>query len=253
MTSTQRNPESTSFGEEHVTADQKTEKVLGVFDSVATRYDIMNDVMSGGIHRLWKDSLIRQVNPQAGQSILDVAGGTGDIAFRHFDATDGGANITVSDINESMLAVGRDRAFDRGICGDSMQWVPANAEKLPFKDDEFDVYTIAFGLRNVTHIDDALSEAARVLKTGGRFFCLEFSHVDNPLVKKIYDVYSDKLIPTFGEFVAKDRDSYQYLVESIRKFPRREALKQRLIEAGFSKAKYRTMTFGVVAIHEAIK
>jgi ubiquinone/menaquinone biosynthesis methyltransferase len=250
MAHTNRNPESTSFGTENVTADQKTEKVLGVFDSVASKYDIMNDVMSGGIHRLWKDSLIRQVNPQAHHKILDVAGGTGDIAFLHYNATNGEANITVSDINESMLDVGQDRAYDRGIVK-NMSWIPVNAEKLPFEDNSFDIYTIAFGLRNVTHIDDALSEAARVLKTGGRFYCLEFSHVDNPLVKKIYDVYSDHLIPQFGQIVAKDKNSYQYLVESIRKFPRREALKRRLLAAGFSKAGFRTMTFGVVAIHEA--
>ena len=245
-----QNPESTSFGTENVTPEEKTNKVLGVFDSVAARYDIMNDVMSGGVHRLWKDSLIRQIMPKSGDTILDVAGGTGDIAFRHYNATNGGALITVSDINESMLDVGKDRAYDRGITS-NMSWVPANAEKLPFKDNSFDIYTIAFGLRNVTHIDDALQEAARVLKPGGRFFCLEFSHVDNPLVQKIYDVYSDKLIPAFGEIVAKDRDSYQYLVESIRQFPRREALKKRLLQASFSKAKFRTMTFGVVAIHEA--
>lgn len=245
------NPESTSFGEKPVDPHEKTNLVLGVFDSVATRYDIMNDVMSGGIHRLWKDSLIKQINPQAGDMILDVAGGTGDIAFRHYAATNGEAKITVSDINESMLKVGQDRAYDRGIVK-NMDWIAANAESLPFADDSFDIYTIAFGLRNVTHIDDALKDAARVLKPGGRFYCLEFSHVDNPIVKKIYDVYSDILIPAFGEVVAKDRDSYQYLVESIRKFPRREALKQRLLRAGFSKARFRTMTFGVVAVHEAV-
>lgn len=223
-----------------------------MFDSVATRYDIMNDVMSGGIHRIWKDKFIAQVNPRAGQKILDVAGGTGDIAFRMHKTTDGEAHITVSDINESMLQVGQARAFDRAIVK-NMDWVTADAAKLPFKDDMFDKYTIAFGLRNVTMIDDALREAARVLKKGGKFYCLEFSHVDNPMVKKIYDGYSDHLIPRFGEIIAKDRDSYQYLVESIRKFPRRELLKQRLIDAGFSKSSYKTMTFGVVAIHEAEK
>lgn len=245
-----QNPESTSFGTQNVTPEEKTNKVLGVFDSVASRYDIMNDVMSGGVHRLWKDQFITQINPKPHQKILDVAGGTGDISFRHYKATGGEAEITVSDINESMLAVGQDRAYDRGIT-QGMSWVPANAEKLPFKDNEFDIYTIAFGLRNVTHIDTALQEAARVLKKGGKFYCLEFSHVDNPIVKKIYDIYSDKLIPKFGEIVARDRDSYQYLVESIRKFPRRELLKQRLVQAGFSTASFKTMTFGVVAIHEA--
>lgn len=246
------NPESTEFGTQNVSPEEKTSKVLGVFDSVATRYDIMNDVMSGGIHRIWKDKFIAQVNPRAGQKILDVAGGTGDIAFRMHKTTDGEAHITVSDINESMLQVGQARAFDRAIVK-NMDWVTADAAKLPFKDDMFDKYTIAFGLRNVTMIDDALREAARVLKKGGKFYCLEFSHVDNPMVKKIYDGYSDHLIPRFGEIIAKDRDSYQYLVESIRKFPRRELLKQRLIDAGFSKSSYKTMTFGVVAIHEAEK
>jgi len=245
-----KNPESTSFGTETVTPEQKTKKVLGVFDSVADHYDIMNDAMSAGVHRIWKDRLVKQINPQPHHKILDVAGGTGDIAFRMNRATQGKANITVSDINESMLSVGQDRAYDRGITT-NMQWVPANAESLPFKDDEFDIYTIAFGLRNVTHIDNALAEAARVLKNGGRFFCLEFSHVDSPLLSKIYDGYSDHVIPKFGETIAKDRGSYEYLVESIRKFPRRDALQKRLIQAGFKSASYKTMTFGVVAIHEA--
>jgi len=244
-----QNPESTSFGEKSVTADEKTNLVLGVFENVASRYDIMNDVMSAGVHRLWKDAFIKQINPRAGQRILDVAGGTGDIAFRHYKHTNGKADITVSDINPAMLEVGKSRAYDKAIV--NMDWVEANAETLPFKDNEFDIYTIAFGLRNVTHIDNALAEAARVLKKGGKFYCLEFSHVDNPIVKKIYDGYSDYLIPKFGEVIAKDRDSYQYLVESIRKFPKREILKQRLIDAGFSESNFKTMTFGVVAIHEA--
>ena len=247
-----QNPESTSFGTKSVTPDEKTNLVLGVFDNVATRYDIMNDVMSGGVHRLWKDKFVSLINPQPHHKILDVAGGTGDIAFRMHKKTNGRAHITVSDINESMLAVGRERAFDRAIVS-NMDWVPANAEKLPFDDAVFDIYTIAFGLRNVTHIDNALVEAARVLKKGGKFYCLEFSHVDNPIVQKIYDAYSDHLIPKFGDLIANDRNSYQYLVESIRKFPRRELLKQRLVQAGFSSARFETMTFGVVAIHIAIK
>lgn len=249
MTQENLNPESTSFGQESVTPEEKTNKVLGVFDSVATKYDIMNDVMSGGIHRIWKDKFIKQIAPQPNHDILDMAGGTGDIAFRHHAYTNGKANITVSDINQSMLDVGQDRAIDRGIT--TMQWVATDAANLPFDDDCFDIYTIAFGLRNVTKIDTALAEAARVLRKGGKFYCLEFSHVDNPIIKKIYDVYSDQLIPRFGEIVAKDKDSYEYLVESIRKFPRREALKHRLLQAGFSKAQFTTMTFGVVAIHEA--
>ena len=245
----QHNPESTSFGEKSVTPDEKTNLVLGVFENVATRYDIMNDVMSGGIHRLWKDKFIAHINPRKDDKILDVAGGTGDIAFRHYKHTNGQADITVSDINPAMLSVGKDRAYDRAIV--SMKWIEANAEKLPFDDNQFDIYTIAFGLRNITHIDNALTEAARVLKTGGKFYCLEFSHVDNPILKTIYDEYSDRLIPRFGEIIANDRESYQYLVESIRKFPRRELLNQRLLNAGFTSASFKTMTFGVVAIHEA--
>lgn len=245
-----QNPEATSFGNRKVNADEKTNMVLGVFDSVATKYDIMNDVMSGGVHRLWKDKFINQINPKPQDKILDMAGGTGDIAFRHYNHTKGKADITVSDINQSMLEVGEQRGYDRGIT--NMDWVVTDAADLPFDDDSFDIYTIAFGLRNVTKIDDALREASRVLKPGGRFYCLEFSHVDNPIVKKIYDAYSDHLIPRFGQAIANDSDSYQYLVESIRKFPRREALKQRLVQAGFAKASYNTMTFGVVAVHEAI-
>lgn len=244
-----QNPESTSFGRQTVSPDEKTSKVFGVFDTVATRYDTMNDVMSGGIHRIWKDKFIRMIHPRATDAILDVAGGTGDIAFRHYRHTGGRADITVSDINPAMLSVGKDRAYDKGITG--LKWVEANAETLPFEDDSFNIYTIAFGLRNVTHIDTALKEAARVLKKGGSFYCLEFSHVDHPLFKKIYDGYSDHLIPKFGEVIAKDRESYQYLVDSIRQFPRREALKQRLMDAGFTSVSYQTMTFGVVAIHKA--
>jgi len=174
-----QNPESTSFGTQQVTPDEKTNLVIGVFENVATRYDIMNDVMSGGIHRIWKDKFIKHIAPKPNDKILDVAGGTGDIAFRHYKHTNGQADVTVSDINPAMLAVGKDRAYDKAIV--NMDWVEANAESLPFKDDEFDIYTIAFGLRNVTHIDNALREAARVLKKDGRFYCLEFSHVDNPI------------------------------------------------------------------------
>lgn len=247
-----KNPESEWFGNRSVDPKDKTKLVLGVFDSVASRYDIMNDVMSGGIHRIWKDRFISDISPKEGDVILDVAGGTGDIAFRHYRKTNGKAPITVCDINHAMLSVGQDRAIDKGILK-GIEWVTGNAESLPFPDNHFDIYTIAFGLRNVTKIDDALKEAARVLKPGGRFYCLEFSHVDNPIVKKIYDTYSDICIPQFGKIVADDKDSYSYLVESIRKFPRRENLKNRLIDAGFSKSSYTTMTFGVVAIHSAVK
>ena len=247
-----QNPESTSFGTKSVTPDEKTNLVLGVFDNVATRYDIMNDVMSGGVHRLWKDKFVSLINPQPHHKILDVAGGTGDIAFRIRKATSHDTHITVSDINPAMLEVGRARAQDKGFIS-GFDWVEANAESLPFEDNSFDVYTIAFGLRNVTHIDTALKEAARVLKPGGRFFCLEFSHVEHPFIGKIYDAYSEHVIPKMGEVIAKDRDSYQYLVESIRKFPKPRALETRMKAAGFSKTRSKAMSLGVVCVHEGWK
>lgn len=265
------NPESTQFGERPVTPEEKTTLVRGVFDSVADNYDIMNDLMSGGVHRLWKDHLIRRIRPKAGLSYLDVAGGTGDIAFRiakKINAQNHNASneeprrspatlsedkakispITLCDLNWDMLRVGRDRALDQGHLG-GFNWVTGNAETLPVPDASVDVYTIAFGLRNVTRIDNALKEAYRVLKPGGRFYCLEFSHVENPVMAKIYDQFSYNIIPKIGEMVAKDRDSYQYLVESIRKMPKQDELKQRLSEAGFVKTSFENLTFGVVAIH----
>jgi demethylmenaquinone methyltransferase/2-methoxy-6-polyprenyl-1,4-benzoquinol methylase len=247
-----KNPESHWFGRKSVSPQEKTRMVLDVFDSVASRYDLMNDLMSGGVHRLWKDRLIRQIRPRPGQEFLDVAGGTGDIAFRLYKETNGQSPITVCDINASMLEVGKSRAIDRGIL-EGMEWVVGNASSLPFEDNSFDVYTISFGLRNVTHIDDALREAFRVLKPGGRFFCLEFSHVPDPQLAKLYDLYSFSVIPQIGKMVANDRDSYQYLVESIRAFPDQETLAQRLRNAGFASAKYDNLTFGVAAIHEAWK
>lgn len=243
-----QNPEKDWFGTKRVNPQEKTELVLGVFHSVARKYDIMNDVMSGGVHRLWKDRLIRMIRPKKNWAYLDVAGGTGDIAFRIHKATDGQAPITVCDINASMLEVGQDRALDRGLI-QNLNWVEGNAEKLPFADNSFDIYTIAFGLRNVTHIDNALAEAARVLKPGGKFYCLEFSHVDNPHLGKLYDVYSDHLIPKMGQLVAGDADSYQYLVESIRAFPRRDELCQRMLAAGFRTAKVESLSFGICAVH----
>lgn len=248
----QQNPESRWFGEKSVTPDQKTGLVIDVFDSVADSYDVMNDLMSVGVHRLWKDQFVRQIRPRPEYSYLDVAGGTGDIAFRLRKATGGDAKITVCDLNGEMLRVGRDRATDRGWLND-FEWVVGNAESLPIEDESVDVYTIAFGLRNVTHIDKALADAYRVLKPGGRFFCLEFSHVEEPFLAKIYDAYSYRVIPKIGQMVAKDRDSYQYLVESIRKFPNQKALQRRLYEAGFGKAMVKNLSFGVAAIHEAWK
>lgn len=249
-----QNPESQWFGEQPVSPEEKTRKVHGVFDGVAARYDLMNDLMSGGIHRLWKDSFIRRIRPRGGMRFLDVAGGTGDIAFRIKNKLPPSSDpqITVCDLTHAMLEVGRARAIDRGWLN-GFEWVTGNAEALPFPDNSFDVYTISFGLRNVTHIDDALREAWRVLKPGGRFFCLEFSHVENPLLAKAYDAYSYAVIPRMGELVAQDRESYQYLVESIRKFPKQKVLKARLLEAGFDRADYSNLTAGVACIHSAVK
>lgn len=243
------NPEKEWFGNEKVSPTQKTSKVLGVFDSVASRYDVMNDLMSGGMHRLWKDRLIRMIRPKKGEHILDVAGGTGDIAFRLRNATDLNSPITVCDINQEMLNEGKARAINTGYF-ENFDWVRGNAESLPLPDNTYDIYTIAFGLRNVTHIDKALKDAVRVLKPGGRFYCLEFSHVNDPFLAKLYNAYSDKVIPKIGEVVAKDRDSYQYLIESIRKFPKPENLQKRMLDAGFTKAKYKRMSLGIVCVHE---
>ena len=251
MTQNNPNPESVQFGERDVSPDEKTTLVRGVFDSVADNYDIMNDLMSGGIHRLWKDHLIRRIRPKAGLSYLDVAGGTGDIAFRihkKMSALEPQADITLCDLNWDMLRVGRDRAIDKGNLNE-FKWVTGNAETLPLPDESVDVYTIAFGLRNVTRIDEALKEAYRVLRPKGRFYCLEFSHVENPALASLYDKFSFNIIPKIGEIVAKDRDSYQYLVESIRKMPTQDNLKQRLTAAGFQKTSYENLTFGVAAIH----
>lgn len=248
-----QNPESQWFGEESVTPAQKTKKVIGVFDSVAPSYDVMNDLMSGGLHRLWKDHLIRKIRPRPGLHYLDVAGGTGDIAFRIRKKTGPGARITLCDLNTEMLSVGRDRALDKGFAPQDFEWVTGNAETLPLPDNSVDVYTIAFGLRNVTRIDTALTEALRVLRPGGRFYCLEFSKVQEPTLARIYDEYSFRLIPKMGEIVAKDRDSYQYLVESIRKFPPQKELLKRMEMAGFSRCNVENLTFGVVAIHSGVK
>lgn len=246
-----QNPESNWFGYKSVDPDHKQDMVDEVFHSVAQKYDIMNDAMSFGIHRLWKNRLIREIRPKSHYKYLDVAGGTGDIAFKLYESTHKKANITVCDINPSMLEVGQDRAIDKGY-GDNFKWVTANAEKLPFEDNSFDIYTIVFGLRNVAHIDRALEDAKRVLKPGGRFYCMEFSHVDNPLIRKFYDIYSEKLIPQMGQLIANDKESYQYLIESIRQFPRPESLKNRLIDAGFKKASYIKLTHGVTCIHSAL-
>ncbi len=251
------NPEKDWFGEKQVSPEDKTKGVIGVFDSVADQYDVMNDFMSLGIHRLWKDEFIRMIRPRntiAGRpaDYLDVAGGTGDIAFRIRKKIGEGANITLCDLNDNMLAVGRDRAINKGWIND-FTWTTGNAESLPLPDSSIDVYTIAFGLRNVTHIDTALKEAHRVLRPGGKFFCLEFSHVTPKFLAKAYDLYSYNVIPKLGKRVANDEESYQYLVESIRKFPTQRKLIKRLQEAGFKRAKYRNMSAGVVAVHQGFK
>ena len=239
-----------SFGFREVEAEKKQGLVGEVFSSVAGNYDLMNDVMSAGMHRLWKDTFVRQVNlgPQA--DILDLAGGTGDIAVRLKKRT--GAHVTVCDINADMLSVGRARQFDRGE-SDQLRWVCGNAEMLPVPASSQDLITISFGLRNVTDIDKALASIYASLKPGGRFMCLEFSKVVVPPVAKIYDLYSFHLIPKFGKLVAKDEASYQYLVESIRMFPSQEELKARMEAVGFSKVSYTNLTMGVVAIHSGWK
>ncbi|MFI5002130.1 MAG: bifunctional demethylmenaquinone methyltransferase/2-methoxy-6-polyprenyl-1,4-benzoquinol methylase UbiE [Reyranellales bacterium] len=237
-----------SFGYRDVPAADKASMVRRVFESVAPRYDLMNDLMSGGVHRLWKNALIDQANPRPGERFLDVAGGTGDIAFRLLKRQGERADVTVCDINPAMLAVGRDRAVDRGLL-QGLTWTTGDAESLPFPDRSFDGYTIAFGLRNVTDIDKALREAWRVLKPGGRFLCLEFSKVTSAPLGRVYDAYSERALPFFGRLVARDAESYRYLHESIRRFPPQRELAERMRRAGFANVVWRDMTLGVVALH----
>lgn len=239
-----------SFGFTRVDADAKQGMVRGVFSSVASSYDIMNDFMSAGMHRVWKNDFVRHVNVGRDAKILDLAGGTGDIAIRLRERT--GAPVIICDINHDMLKAGVARQFDAGK-SDGLTFVCGNAEHLPVADNSLDIITIAFGLRNVTNIQQALNDAYRALRPGGKFLCLEFSHVTNPLMKKMYDEYSFRAIPKIGEIVAKDRASYQYLVESIRMFPKQEQLKKMMEQAGFGRCKYTNLTFGVVAIHEGVK
>jgi demethylmenaquinone methyltransferase/2-methoxy-6-polyprenyl-1,4-benzoquinol methylase len=236
------------FGFRRVPAGEKTHLVRRVFDSVADRYDLMNDLMSGGIHRLWKRQLIERLSPRPGQQLLDVAGGTGDIACRFLDHAGADSSVTVCDINEAMLRRGRDRAIDEGrLTG--IRWVVGDAERLPVADASADAYTIAFGLRNVTDIDAALTEARRALKPGGRFLCLEFSHVAVPLLSRAYDLYSFAVLPRLGQMVAGDRDAYQYLVESIRRFPPQGELARRMSAAGLEQVSFRNLTGGIAALH----
>jgi demethylmenaquinone methyltransferase/2-methoxy-6-polyprenyl-1,4-benzoquinol methylase len=240
--------EQASFGYRDVPASEKAEMVARVFESVAPRYDLMNDLMSGGVHRLWKNALVDVLNPRAGEKFLDVAGGTGDIAFRIVRRVGDGADVTVCDINPAMLGVGRDRAVDRGLLR-GLTWTTGDAEALPFPDRSFDAYTIAFGLRNVTGIDRALAEAHRVLRPGGRFYCLEFSKVTSAPVGRAYDAYSERALPLLGRVIARDADSYRYLHESIRRFPPQRELAARMRAVGFERVAWRNMTLGVVALH----
>ena len=240
--------ETVSFGYREVAPDEKTKLVGGVFSSVAKNYDLMNDAMSAGMHRLWKDEFVRRVKPRKGETILDMAGGTGDIAFRMAAR---GAAIMVSDINEDMLAVGQERAKKRGIEG--LSWKPQNAETLDFGDRQFDGYTIAFGIRNVTDIPAALREAHRVLKFGGRFFCLEFSTTTWPGFSDIYDRYSHKVVPKLGKLLAQDEESYRYLIESIRRFPDMPRFAKMIEDAGFVQVKAEPILGGLVAIHSGWK
>ncbi|XP_051966909.1 2-methoxy-6-polyprenyl-1,4-benzoquinol methylase, mitochondrial-like [Xyrauchen texanus] len=276
---------TTHFGFETVPEEEKAERVYKVFETVAKKYDVMNDAMSLGTHRLWKDALLHIMNPQPGLRLLDTAGGTGDISFRfleytrlmydrqqrqrvrsiqtpswqelskHYKTDEEGprqSRAVVCDINKEMLKVGKQRAEKAGI-STGISWVVGDAEELPFDDNQFDLYTIAFGIRNVTHIEQALQEAFRSLKPGGRFLCLEFSKVSNPLLARLYDAYSFQMIPVMGKVIAGDWKSYQYLVESIRKFPDQETFKDMIEDAGFLCVQYFNLTGGIVAIHSGFK
>ncbi|MBV9420282.1 MAG: bifunctional demethylmenaquinone methyltransferase/2-methoxy-6-polyprenyl-1,4-benzoquinol methylase UbiE [Alphaproteobacteria bacterium] len=241
-----------SFGFRDVPEDEKEGLVREVFSSVASKYDVMNDLMSGGVHRLWKDAFVEWLNPQPGWSVLDVAGGTGDIAFRIADAArakGGEVAITVCDINADMVGEGLKRAAAKGER--AIAWITGDAEALPIPDASQDAYTIAFGIRNVTHIDKALREARRVLRPGGRFLCLEFSRVDVPVFDTVYDAYSLNVLPRLGEMVAGDAEAYRYLAESIRRFPAQVKFAKMIEQAGLSQVKVRNLTGGIAAMHSA--
>ncbi|XP_039003096.1 2-methoxy-6-polyprenyl-1,4-benzoquinol methylase, mitochondrial-like isoform X2 [Hibiscus syriacus] len=257
-------------GFKEVREEEKSQMVGKVFSNVASNYDLMNDFMSAGLHRLWKDRLVSELSPFPGMKHLDVAGGTGDVAFRILESVNSIRRralqdpinddlqeetwIHVCDINQNMLNVGKNRALERGLGEDkSLVWVQGDAEALSFEDNSMDGYTIAFGIRNVTHIEKVLTEAYRVLKRGGRFLCLELSHVEIPVFKELYDFYSFSVIPRLGEVVAGDRESYQYLVESIRRFPPQEKFASMITDTGFQKVKYENLVGGVVAIHSGLK
>lgn len=240
--------EQVNFGDELVSPQEKTRRVGQVFSSVARRYDLMNDLMSGGMHRLWKDRFVARVKPRPGENILDMAGGTGDVAFRMARR---GARVTVADINADMLGVGEQRAEARKLSG--LTWKVENAEALSFADASFDAYTIVFGIRNVSDIPAALRESHRVLKRGGRFFCMEFSSSDWPGFSNLYDAYASTVIPKVGKVVTRDEESYRYLVESIRRFPKPGAFKAMVADAGFVRAAAEPMLGGLVTIHSGWK
>lgn len=243
---------STHFGYQQVAVEEKQGKVADVFHSVASKYDLMNDLMSFGIHRLWKQQAIRLSGVRKGQRVLDIAGGTGDLTAKFSRIVGESGNVVLADINSSMLEMGRSRLIDKGICG-NVEYIQANAECLPFPDNHFDCITIAFGLRNVTKIDSALRSMYRTLKPGGRLLVLEFSKPVAPGLKPVYDTYSFKVLPVLGQWVANDKDSYQYLAESIRMHPDQETLKGMMEAAGFDRSEYFNLTGGIVAIHRGFK
>ncbi|NVO22457.1 bifunctional demethylmenaquinone methyltransferase/2-methoxy-6-polyprenyl-1,4-benzoquinol methylase UbiE [Donghicola sp. C2-DW-16] len=249
--STEDTQGTTHFGFQTVRESEKAGRVQGVFNSVASKYDIMNDVMSMGIHRVWKDAMMDWLAPRPNTRLLDVAGGTGDISFRYLKRA-GNAHATVLDLTEPMLVEGRKRA-DAEAMSDSLNWVVGDAMKLPFEDNTFDVYTISFGIRNVTRPQVALNEAYRVLKPGGRLMVLEFSQIPNDMMQWVYDRYSFNVIPRMGQVIANDFDSYQYLVESIRKFPDQDTFLGMVKTAGFANAKYRNLSLGIAALHSGWK
>jgi demethylmenaquinone methyltransferase/2-methoxy-6-polyprenyl-1,4-benzoquinol methylase len=251
MNDTSANLGTTHFGFQTVPEGDKVGMVHGVFTRVASKYDIMNDLMSAGMHRLWKDAMMDWLAPRAGQKLLDVAGGTGDVAFR-FLGRAAGSTATVLDMTESMLIAGRQRA-DAEALVTRLDWIVGDAMALPFADNSFDVYTISFGIRNVTRIPDALAEAWRVLRPGGRLMVLEFSQIPNDLAQWVYDKYSFNVIPVMGKIVANDRDSYQYLVESIRKFPNQDNFAAMIRTAGFDLVSYRNLSMGIAALHSGWK
>jgi len=250
MSDNQKN--TTHFGYQEVPVDEKVNRVADVFHSVAAKYDVMNDLMSGGIHRIWKRITIESSGARPGHKILDIAGGTGDLTRRFAQIVGQSGKVVLADINDSMLKVGRDKLIDKGVAG-NVEYVQANAECLPFEDNTFDIITIAFGLRNVTDKDAALRSMNRVLKPGGKLMVLEFSKTENPLLTKAYDFYSINLLPKMGQLIANDAESYRYLAESIRMHPDQETLKGMMDSAGFVQTRYRNLTQGIVALHTGIK